>query len=187
MGIAALLIGLALARQEPLPPRHTVLGNIVLMVFTPVVRRELDVTDDQLDKIQKAFGDTLLFEKDRIVISLAHDEDLDELTNKARLALSPRQDRRLKELFVQQNGALVAADPEFARELALTEGQKTKAKAVLNDTAAKLNALAAKPGDADPKAETKRIRRAAIAEIEDALSTVQKEKLNRLRGLPLRG
>ena len=88
---------------------------------------------------------------------------------------------------MQQNGALVAADPEFARELALTEGQKTKAKAVLNDTAAKLNALAAKPGDADPKTETKRIRRAAIAEIEDALSNVQKEKLNRMRGHPLRG
>lgn len=106
---------------------------------------------------------------------------------KAAAILSPEQAQRLQQISWQAAGASTLGDPQIAKELGLSEEQKTKLSAVLKEFSQKQSAAAAGGalGATDAKAvfgkiwEGMQARDAAAARL---LTAEQAEKYQALRG-----
>ena len=109
---------------------------------------------------------------------------------KAEALLSPEQAARLQQIGRQAAGASILGDPQLAKELALSEEQKSKLSGVLKDFAQKQSAAAAGAalGATDSKEvfakiwEAMQERDAAAAKL---LTAEQAEKYAALRGKPI--
>jgi hypothetical protein len=86
---------------------------------------------EAMEAFQGANGDFPAMRAAIDKINTKYDDDLVKL-------LTADQVTRLKQLFVQYNGVTVAANPTFAKDLGITDDQKTKIKGLLADQSNKM-------------------------------------------------
>jgi hypothetical protein len=96
-------------------------------------------------------------------------------------ALTPDQDARLKQLFIQFNGASAVTQPLISKDLAITDDQKAQIKKLQADQRQKMMDAAQGGGPPDP-ATMQKMRDDMNASIDKVLTDDQKSKLKDLQG-----
>jgi len=169
-----------------------VAGSFILSLATfPEVQKEVKLTpddskkiEDQLGKVgedmQTAFGDSQGdFGKlglEIVRINVKYDADFLK-------SLTPDQAKRIKELFVQFAGAGIIVRDDFAKDLGLTDAQKTKVATLQSDETKKIGELFQSGGDpASMGPEMKKLNDAFKVLLAGVLTDDQKKKLEDMKG-----
>ncbi len=103
----------------------------------------------------------------------------DDLTLKL---LSDDQAKRLKELFVQYNGAAILTDPSLSKNLELTDDQKAQVKKIEDGRWTKMQEAFGGGGGDDPAATIRKIQEEVQANLTKVLTDDQKKKLKTMEG-----
>ena len=168
-------------------------GSFILSLATfSEVQKELKLTpddskkiDEQLSKVgeevqgvfQDAGGD---FGKLQVAITKINVKaDGDYLKT-----LTPDQSKRLKQLFVQFDGAGVMVRDDFATDIGLTDDQKAKVSKLQTDQGKKIADLF-QSGGGDPSSmapEMKKLQDQFKVELTGVLTADQKKKLEEMKG-----
>jgi Spy/CpxP family protein refolding chaperone len=122
-------------------------GGAMFLLANEGVQKELKITDEQKDKLKAASEKFQADNKDEIAKLRDRNtpqEDRAEIRKKISEAsakalsgiLKPEQEKRLKQIEMQQQGAFAFADPEVQKTLKLTDDQKDKIKTI-NEEAGK--------------------------------------------------
>jgi len=97
--------------------------------------------------------------------------------------LTAEQVKRIKELFIQFNGAAAVPHPAIAKDLGITEDQKTKIKAAQDDNGRKLMESFGSGGSPEEARKTiEKLQNDLKAEIEKLLTEEQKTKFKEMQG-----
>ena len=103
--------------------------------------------------------------------------------------LTPEQQRRLKEIVLQQEGPLALGQPEIAGALKLTDEQRTRFMAVIQEMQQRMQALQQKTRTGfkpeDVQREAAAIRRQQEGKVEALLSPEQRRQWKEMLGKPL--
>jgi Spy/CpxP family protein refolding chaperone len=155
LGMSLLLAGPALAqRGQGRGGFGGGFGGPGFLLQNPSVQKELKLSDDQIKKITDANQSVRDKYKDEFeaVAKLEGDErrekgqelrkKMTDETNKTLAEiLKPEQNKRLKEITLQQEGARAFNDPEVQKALNLTDDQKEKIKTINEDAAKEMGEL----------------------------------------------
>jgi hypothetical protein len=103
------------------------------------VQKELKLTADQVDKLKKLsakrqakFAEAFGLAGDNLLKKI---QELNDLDNKVLFeTLQPNQEKRLKQIVLQQKGPDAFTDPEVATALALTDDQRREIARIDKDT-----------------------------------------------------
>ena len=155
LGLALLLAGPALAqRGQGRGGFGGGFGGPGFLLQNPGVQKELKLSDDQVKKITETTESIRDKHRDEFEAlgKLEGDErrekgqelrkKVSEETQKALAEiLKPEQNKRLKEITLQQEGARAFNDPEVQKALNLTDDQKEKIKTINEDAAKEMGDL----------------------------------------------
>jgi Spy/CpxP family protein refolding chaperone len=186
----ALAIALVLAQEAPAqrgPGRGGFGGGPFGLLTNEGVQKELKLTEEQSEKIQKLAKEsrekhTGEFEKLRDLDQSERQQKLQEMmktineeANKALAGvLKPEQEKRLKELRLQQEGAQAFADSEVQKGLKLTDEQKESIKTLGEDARKHMRELFQGGGGAGG---------ANREELGKKMQALQKETLEKVMGV----
>src|SRR5262249_8416695 len=163
------------------------------------VQKELKLTDDQVTKLDAAMKK--IREKQRDIFTKLQDvpqeerrakaqemfKQLAEETQKATAGiLKPDQEKRLKQIQLQMQGARAYADPEVQKALKLTDAQKDKIKKI-NEEAAKERTSSRENAGGDFQEAMKKLadlRKATSEKAAGVLTDEQKKAWKELTGEP---
>ena len=163
------------------------------------VKKDLNLTDDQKTKLgvasddmrskmQQAFQDA---GGDRSKMQDIMKKMTDEMATSVKGILTPEQQTRLKQIYIQTSGNAAITDPDVAKDLNLTSDQQSKIKA-LQEGQAKANQ------DIFAKMQSGELDRSAIRplmeknqqtmkdELGKILTDAQKTKLTAMGGAPFK-
>ncbi len=112
----------------------------------------------------------------------------DESEKAVATLLTPVQIKRLREIRLQQAGAVAVADPKLAAELKLTEDQRKALKVIAADQQAKFNAVGTDPTLAPREKAAKMVELTKMtdAAVRELLTADQRAQWERLIGKPFR-
>lgn len=188
VAIAAMVCGTAQAqqRQRPGGPGGFGIGPMFLL-GQKSVQEELKLSDEQVKKIKE------LTEKQHESFQGLRDLSREELRTKMQEAakandkaiaaiLKPEQLKRVKQIGLQQRGAMVVNDPDVAKTLKITDEQKEKIKDI--QTKAREAAGGGQRPDRSEEAIKKReeARKATNEKVMGVLTAEQKTKLKEMQG-----
>jgi Spy/CpxP family protein refolding chaperone len=154
LSLAGLLAGPALAQRGQGRGGRGGFGGPDALALNPSVQKELNLSEDQIQKIKDVTQSIRDKHKDEsdAVRNLQGDErreknqelrkKISEETNQALAGiLKPEQSKRLKEITLQQRGPQAFNDPEVQKGLNFTEDQKDKIKTINEDAAKDMREL----------------------------------------------
>jgi Spy/CpxP family protein refolding chaperone len=154
MSLVGLLAGPALAQRGQGRGGRGGFGGPDTLALNPSVQKELNLSEDQIQKIKDATQSVRDKHRDESegLRNLQGDErrekgqelrkKMSDETNQALTGiLKPEQSKRLKEITLQQRGAQAFNDPETQKALNLTEDQKDKIKTINEDAAKDMREL----------------------------------------------
>ncbi len=194
-------------RHDGPPPRERAWGGggrgfggemapLFLLRLEPV-QKELKVTDEQKEKIQKLAEEMRPAPRAEGESRPSRDEMQKKMKERAEkinktLAeiLKADQTERLKQIGLQVQGPRAFENPEVVKALQITDEQKTKVKDILSETRKQVQALGrpdpeATPADRKERLEkVQKIQKEATAKCVEALTPEQKKKFEELRGKP---
>jgi len=161
------------------------------------VQKDLGITDDQKTKLteirtnsrQKMTDARTAAGDDRAAQQAAMAKIGEEVGKEQMAVLTPDQQKRLKEIFVQVRGTQAVLNTEIQNDLGLSDDQKAKIKD-LQERQTKANAeLQAKVRDqsidqTEAQAERQKNNKVLADEVEKVLSDAQKAKLKDMGGKP---
>jgi hypothetical protein len=175
------------------------MGGIYSLLGNASVQKELKLNDEQTtkaketaDKIgavarEKREGFQDLSPEERREKGAAINTELTEMTMKAiGEYLKPEQITRLKQISYQQRGIQAFSDPEVAKKLNITEGQKSEIQTIMQDSFAKMTEIReAHQGDREGmmKAMTE-LRKDQLTKVEAKLNDEQQKGWKELIGTP---
>ena len=154
------------------------------------VRTELKTTADENTKIdallekmsgerQEAFGGANGdFEAIRAALDKINAKFDDEVVK----ILTPEQITRLKQLFIQFNGATAITNPVIAKDLTITDDQKAKIKTVQADGAAKMRELFSNGPPEDGSKALEKLQDETKAALAKILTDDQRTKFKEMEG-----
>lgn len=170
------------------------------IVFRDKVLNELNVTEDQEQKLMQYVMEQIM-ETGPFLESLPesgaeremkleeHRKNAREkLAKKLKETLGPEQQKRLRQLTLQQEGAFALGQDDVRKELNITEEQMHKFMAIVQDLKMRVQALVkeaqagGKPEELRPKVE--QLRKDHAKELEAVLTDAQKTQWKELLGPP---
>ena len=170
-------------------------GGTVFLLGQKSVQDELKLTEDQVKQA------TVLAEKQRT--SLGALRELGQQERRAKVQeqarendkavadiLKPEQLARLKEISLQQRGALAFGDPEVQQALSLTSDQKEKIREIQQSSAAERREAfqAGAGGDrAEARKKIEALNASTAEKVQGVLTVEQKEKFKTLSGAAFKG
>ena len=214
LSLAGLLAGPALAqRGQGRGGRGGFGGGPDTLALNPSVQKELNLSEDQIQKIKDVTQSIRDKHKDEsdAVRNLQGDErrekgqelrkKISDETNQALAGiLKPEQSKRLKEITLQQRGPQAFNDPETQKALNLTDDQKDKIKTINEDSAKDMRELFPQGGRrgaggggggaVDPAAFKERmtkvaaIRKETMDKVTSVLTEDQKKTWKEMTGQP---
>jgi Spy/CpxP family protein refolding chaperone len=212
LSLAGLLADPALAQRGQGRGGRGGFGGPDALALNPSVQKELNLSEDQIQKIKDVTQSIRDKHKDEsdAVRNLQGDErreknqelrkKISDETNQALAGiLKPEQSKRLKEITLQQRSAQAFNDPEVQKGLNLTDDQKDKIKTINEDAAKDMRELfpqggrqgAGGGGQApDPSAFKERmtkvaaLRKETMDKITSVLTEDQKKTWKEMTGQP---
>jgi len=175
-------------------------GGLASLLGNESVQKELKLNDDQTTKAKEtsekiggemrekftALGSDLSPEERREKMTAINTE-INEATLKAvGEYLKPEQITRLKQISYQQRGAQAFSDPEVAKKLSITEGQKSEIQSIIQESFGKMGEIRTQhEGDREGmmKAMTE-LRKETLAKVEKKLNDEQQKTWKELLGSP---
>jgi hypothetical protein len=155
------------------------------------VRTELKTTSDVnskidglVDKLQAELQDTFQGANgDFDAIRPAIDKINAKYDDECAKILTADQNSRLKQLFIQYNGAMAIMNPAVSTDLAITEDQKTKIKAAQDDNNKKMRDAFANGGGQDEAQQTfAKLQDDLKATLDKILTDDQRAKFKTMQG-----
>lgn len=158
-------------------------GGSLFLLTQKSVQDELKMSDEQVKKV------TELQEKQRESLKGVAKEDrkakFEEMAKESQKQvaeiLKPEQNKRFKQISLQQRGSRAFADPEVAEALKITDEQKEKIKGIQEEIGKEMRDAR---GDREKMAS---LRKTANEKVEGVLTAEQKTKLKELMGEPFKG
>ena len=201
-----LVCGQASAQEVPEEVRREIAHNLQgpFVVFRDAVQEELKLTDEQKEKVEEHLRERLpdimeFFqsldgvngEEREKKLQAFRQEAQEKLAAVLKATLKEDQSKRLHQLGLQQEGALALfhGDPEIAKDLKITDEQRKKFMAVVQDLQKKVKPLieeaesGGNPEEIRPK--VMKIRKEHERQIEALLTDAQKEQWKEMLGKPL--
>jgi hypothetical protein len=175
------------------------MGGLSMLLGNASVQKELKLNDDQTTKAketaekigaeaqEKRSGLGDLSPEERREKMTAINRELNEATLKAvGEYLKPEQITRLKQISYQQRGIQAFSDPEVAKKLNLTEGQKSEIQGIAQESFAKMGEIRQEHQD-DREGMMKAMtafRKEILAKVEGKLNEEQQKAWKELIGSP---
>lgn len=169
-------------------------GGSVFLLLQESVRKELQLTDEQIDKLREARDQ--LRPNFRELRGLSREEireKIQEMREKSEKLLAdilkPEQLKRLKQIELQQQGLMGALrNREVASSLGLTEDQREQLRALQQDFIRAMRDLRESGGDRREMFEKiQEFRKSTEEKILKVLTSEQKAKWKELTGEPFKG
>ena len=201
------LVGAQAAAQEvPEQARKEIAHNLQgpFAVFRDIVQEDLKLTAEQKEKVEEHLRERLpdimeFFQSLEGVTGEEREKKLnafrrqaqEKLASVLKATLKADQSKRLHQLGLQQEGAfaLFHGEPKIAKDLKITQEQRKKFMAVVQDLQKKVKPLieeaqsGGNPEEIRPK--VMKIRKEHERQIEDLLTDTQKEQWKEMLGKPL--
>ncbi len=161
-------------------PRHFLLLN-------PKVQVELKITAAQKSALEKAAGDAVSTDdQGRTRVQIGPGTDLDEIKKDMAKVITPAQDARLKQIWIQRDGAFALGDADIAKELGLDAGQKAKVTAEMEAYGDDMQDLVGSSGGHISAEMAKPIREKAKKRLDAILTAAQRAKFDGMKGSPFK-
>ncbi|MBV9122850.1 MAG: hypothetical protein JO112_05805 [Planctomycetes bacterium] len=201
LGVVLLLTQVALAQRFQGRPggRGGFNPGPLGLLQSEAVQKELNLTDDQVQQIQKIAAGSREkhrddFQKLRDVEEADRPMKLQELRKtmndedaKALAGLlKPEQEKRLKQLTIQREGYRAFSDPEVQKELNLTDDQKTQIQTITTDAGKETRDLFQGGGapSQDSRKKMQEIQKQTTEKVQSVLTDTQKKTWKELTGEP---
>jgi membrane-associated HD superfamily phosphohydrolase len=158
------------------------------LLINDAVIKELKVTAEQQEQLKGVLGDFIQEVNGQKRIVIQGGTDIDSLEADSLKVLNEKQTKRLREAWLQVNGAMAITDAKLAKDLSITEEQTKKA----TDAIQKMNesmrdAFRAGGEQEEITAKVKQLRAETKKVIEGLLTAEQKTKLTTLQGAKIEG
>ena len=169
-------------------------GGQAMLLRQESVQKELKMTDDQKGKLDDFFAG--MREKMQDAFQLEGEERAKKMQeiqkeNEKTLAsiLKPEQVKRLKEIGYQQAGGMAFSNPEVAKELAITDEQKTQLRELNQNMMAEMRELfqPGQPPDEESRNKMQELRKSTGEKMLKLLTDEQKKKWKTMQGEPFKG
>jgi hypothetical protein len=199
--LAAVVLTLPAVAQQAVPVLRVPKAFLVMsttvwdLVMEPAVQKELNLSDEQVEKLRKAFkaaGDKRTQERekrfdpktksyiiDQAQEKIIHKKWADEITKAIADILQPQQSKRLKQIEVQQRGL---SDPDNQQALQLTGKQKDRIKSINDDLLEKIDLLLSK--GLNVMEEAPKVLKEGRERMANVLSDEQKKTWKEMTGEP---
>jgi hypothetical protein len=157
------------------------------------VQKELKLTPDQIEKTKAALDKQgQAFQELQGLQGEERAKKFDEMRKEADKTiaeiLKPDQAKRLKQITLQQQGVRGAvANPEIAKELAITEDQKGKIQEIQEETGKQMKELFQGGFSEENRKKMTEINKAANDKVMVLLTDDQKAKWKEITGEPFKG
>jgi len=183
--VTALVLSIAGHAQFQMDSKRVLLGSKIFSAFSPVVRKELKITDAQYKKLQDAFEGQVEAEGERVMVRITSDTPMEDMTAAAMKVLDTEQVKRLNEIWLQNIGAAAILDPAIAKELGVTADQRQKSEALADKIADELMSLMQDGPNPDSMKKAQAVRKEAGKKFEALLTAEQLKKLEVMKGKPM--
>ncbi|MBC8063874.1 MAG: hypothetical protein H7Y17_03530 [Chlorobia bacterium] len=161
-------------------PRH-------FLLFNPKVQTELKLSDAQKKAVTVAGGDAVSAdEQGRIRVQLSQGTDMDAIKSALKKTITPAQDKRLTEVWIQRDGSFALSDDEVAKSLDLTADQKKKVSAVFDEFGEEMQELVMSNGGKVGPEESRALREKTKKKLDAILNTSQRAKFEGMKGKPFK-
>lgn len=168
---------------------------MTMLLMDPQVAEELKLTDDQKSKLTAA-GESIRTEMVQIFQDAGGDREkmqkgmraVMEKVGKAQMdVLTPEQNKRLKEIYVQDNGAGAIVNKDIQKDLKLSEDQVKKVDALQSGIQAAMQELGRKIGTQEItfqefQEKNEKNQKILKTELEKLLTEDQKKALKEMEG-----
>lgn len=159
--------------------------NPMMLVGMDEVAAELKLTEAQKTKIQTTLREAMgSFRRgEGEAPDMAAVQKAMEGVEKAVMdVLDPSQEKRLKELMLQRQGAMALNDPDVQKELGLSSGQTIALEKIGKEMAEQMRPPAGAEGQRPDMSKWREAREAAQKRMLDVLTPAQKAKLEAMKG-----
>lgn len=157
------------------------------LLFNPKVQAELKLTDAQKKAVAAAGGDSISADGEgRMRMRIGQGTDMETIKNALKKAITPAQDKRLTEVWIQREGPMALNDPDVAKAVGLSDAQKKRVSEIAQDYGDDIRDLAMSSGGRVGPEESKPLRDAARKKLEAVLDKGQKAKFETLKGKPFK-
>jgi Spy/CpxP family protein refolding chaperone len=168
-------------------------GGQTFLLTQKSVQEDLKLSEDQIKKVKE------LSDKQREAFQGLRDLSQEERRTKMQeLAkanekavgeiLDAKQQKRIKQISLQQQGGRALANPEVAKELNLTEEQKTKVQTIVTESRpARGQGGQRAPLDEEARKKLQEARKATNEKLMNVLTSEQKAKWKEMTGEPIKG
>lgn len=180
----AMLTAVALASAQRLSmgamPRH-------MLLFNPQVQSELKLSDAQKKAIAAAGGDAVQADAGgRLSMRIGPSTNMEAIKSSLKKAITPAQDKRLTEVWIQKEGPMSLHDPDVAKAVGLNDAQRKRVGEIVQDYSDDVRELAMSKGGRIGSPDLKPIRDVAARKLEAILDKGQKSKFETLKGKPFK-
>jgi len=172
-------------------------NSLSSLINRPDVQKDLGITDDQKTKLadirtssRQKMTDARTAAGDDPAARAAAMQKVGEEVGKEQVAvLTPDQQKRLKEIFVQVRGTQAVLNPEIQADLGISDDQKSKIKDLQERQTKANQELGAKQRDGslsqeEAQAERQKNTKVLADEVDKVLTDAQKAKLKDMGGKP---
>ena len=184
----ALGVGPALAQRRNTEGQT----NATLLLNRPSIQKELKLSDDQVQRVKA------VLKKRQTIRDEVKDLDGDERAKKLEELgkrnddlvaeiLTPGQNRRLRQVFLQQQGIIAFSRPEVVKELGLTEEQQKKINDIEKEAVAHIMTLRQPGGGEEAMMKIGEVNKAIVAKAVNVLTDSQKARWKAMTGEPFKG
>jgi membrane-associated HD superfamily phosphohydrolase len=158
------------------------------LLINDAVIKELKVTAEQQEQLKGVLGDFIQEVNGQKRIVIQGGTDIDSLEADSLKVLNEKQTKRLREAWLQVNGAMAITDAKLAKDLSITEEQTKKAtEAIQKMNESMRDAFRAGGEQEEITAKVKQLRAETKKVIEGLLTAEQKTKLTTLQGAKIEG
>ena len=158
------------------------------LLINDAVIKELKVTAEQQEQLKGVLGDFIQEINGQKRIVIQGGTDIDSLEADSLKVLNEKQTKRLREAWLQVNGAMAITDAKLAKDLSITEEQTRKAtEAIQKMNQSMRDAFRAGGEQEEITAKVKQLRAETKKVIEGLLTAEQKTKLTTLQGAKIEG
>lgn len=174
-------------------------GGLGMLLGNASVQQELKLDDSQKEKA-KEVADKV---REKMMAARSEFEGLDQTERQAKMMklghetnemalksagefMKPEQIARLKQISLQMRGAMAFEDDHLAKKLALTDGQKSEIKTIVEDSMTEMRSIYQDNQD-DQEARMKKmteLRKQTLAKAEAKLNDEQQKTWKELLGAP---
>lgn len=158
------------------------------LLINDVVVKELKITAEQQEQIKAILGDFIQEVNGQKRIVIQGGTNIESLEADSLKVLTDKQLKRLREAWIQVNGAMVITDAKLAKDLGITAEQTRKATEAIQKMNENMREVFHAGGDSEEMtAKVKQLRLETKKIIEAFLTPEQKSKMATLQGVKIEG